>query len=257
MTLATMSRDGNEDLVLFLHGLGCAKEKFAPLWDADELAAVSLLAPDLPGHGASQGLPPAAWSMEGMTAAVADLLRDRKAGAARAAARLHIVVHSLGGAVGLLLAEQSPVPLASFINVEGNLVGADCAMLSRRTAESDPKEFRDEKFAKLNARARESDDPIVRDWAGWMAACPADALHASARSLVAWSDSGRLLEMFLRLEVPKAYVYGEHSANPDVLVHLDSVPQVRIADAGHFIMIDQPAALASATAEVIARTGAP
>ncbi len=252
MTLATMSRDGNEDLVLFLHGLGCAKEKFAGLWDAEELAAAALLAPDLPGHGSSQGLPPAAWSMEGMTAAVADLLRDRET----AAARLHMVVHSLGGAVGLLLAEQTPVPLASFINVEGNLVGADCAMLSRRTAEMDIVEFRDEKFAKLKARARESGDPIIREWAGWMESCPAEALHASARSLVEWSDSGRLLEMFLKVPVPKAYVYGEHSANPDVLAHLDSVPRVRIADAGHFIMIDQPAALATAIAEVIAQTGA-
>ena len=252
MTLATLSRNGNQDLVLFLHGLGCAKEKFAGLWDAEALAAVSLLAPDLPGHGASQGLPPAAWSMEGMTAAVADLLRDRDT----AVARLHIVVHSLGGAVGLLLAEQSPIPLASFINVEGNLVGADCAMLSRRTAEMDAGEFRDGKFAKLKARARESDDPIIRDWADWMEACPADALHTSAKSLVAWSDSGRLLEMFLKLPVPKAYVYGAQSANPDVLVHLDSVPKVRIADAGHFFMIDRPAALASAIAEVIAQAGA-
>lgn len=249
MTLATLSRVGSEDLVLFLHGLGCAKEKFAGLWDAEELAAAALLAPDLPGHGSSQGLPPAAWSMEGMTAAVGELLRDRAA-----AARLHIVVHSLGGAVGLLLAERTPVPLASFINVEGNLVGADCSMLSRRTADMELEEFRDEKFAKLKARARASDDPIVQDWAGWMDSCPAEALHASARSLVAWSDSGRLLEMFLKLSVPKAYVYGAHSANPDVLVHLDSVPKYRIADAGHFIMIDQPAALSRAIAEVMAQT---
>ncbi len=152
------------------------------------------------------------------------------------------------------MAEQTPVPLASFINVEGNLVGADCSMLSRRTAEMDLEEFRDEKFAKLKARARDSDDPILRDWAGWMESCPAESLYASARSLVAWSDSGRLLEMFLELSVPKAYVYGEHSANPDVLVHLDSVPKYRIADAGHFIMIDQPAALSRAIAEVIAQT---
>ena len=160
------------------------------------------------------------------------------------------MVHSLGGAVGLLLAERTPVPLASFINVEGNLVGTDCSMLSRRTAEMDLAEFRDEKFAKLKARARESDDPIIRDWAGWVESCPAEALHASARSLVEWSDSGRLLEMFLDLSVPKAYIYGENSANPDVLVHLDSVPKYRIADAGHFIMIDQPAALSRAIAEV-------
>ena len=97
--------------------------------------------------------------MEGMTATVRDLLRDH----ATETARLHVVVHSMGGAIGVPLAEQTPIPLASFINVEGNLVGADCGMLSRRTAEMDPTQFRDEKFARLKARARDADDPII--WA--------------------------------------------------------------------------------------------
>ena len=122
MTLATMSRDGNEDLVLFLHGLGCAKENFAELWDAEELAAVSLLAPDLPGHGQHDG--------------------------------------GRGGSA-----------------------------------------------------------PRTQDRVG----------------------AGG----------------GSQSANPDVLIHLDSVPKVRIAHAGRFIMIEQPAALASAIAEVITQTRAP
>jgi pimeloyl-ACP methyl ester carboxylesterase len=250
MTLATLARDGGEDLVLFLHGLGCAKECFAGLWDTAGLAGATLLAPDLPGHGASQGLPAAAWSMEGMTAAVGDLLRDHAA----ETARLHVVVHSMGGAVGLLLAEETPIPLASFITVEGNLVDADCGMLSRRTAEMDLKEFRDEKFARLKARARDADDPIVRAWAGWMEACPAEALHASARSLVAWSDSGRLLEIFQGLPVPTAYVYGEQSANPDVLAHLESIAKYRIAECGHFVMIDKPAELSSVIGAVMAET---
>ena len=113
---------------------------------------------------------------------------------------------------------------------------ADCGMLSRRTAEMDLKQFRDEKFARLKARAREADDPITREWAGWMDTCPAEALHASARSLVEWSDSGRLLRIFHELSVPTAYVYGEHSANPDVLAHLASVPKYQIADSGHFVI---------------------
>lgn len=250
MTLATLSRDGCGDLVLFLHGLGCVKEIFAGLWDAPEFTGVELLAPDLPGHGSSQGLPPETWSMEGMTATVGDLLRDRE----METLRLHVVVHSMGGAIGLLLAEQTEVPLTSFINVEGNLVGADCGMLSRRTAEMDLKQFRDEKFTRLKARAREADDPIMREWAGWMDTCPAEALHASARSLVEWSDSGRLLGIFHELSVPTAYVYGEHSANPDVLAHLASVPKYQIADSGHFVMIDKPAELASVIGTVMAQT---
>jgi pimeloyl-ACP methyl ester carboxylesterase len=251
MALATLSREGRGDLVLFLHGLGCAKENFAGLWDAPELSGAALLAPDLPGHGSSQGLPPETWSMEGMTAAVGGLLRDREV----ETLRLHVVVHSMGSAIGLLLAEQTELPLASFINVEGNLVGADCGMLSRRTADIDLEHFRDGKFTRLKARAREADDPIVREWAGWMDACPAEALHASARSLVAWSDSGRLLRLFHGLSVPTAYVYGEHSANPDVLAHLETVPKYPIAESGHFVMIDKPTELAAVIGTVMAQAG--
>ena len=237
-------------MVLFLHGLGCVKENFAGLWDAPELAGAALLAPDLPGHGSSQDLPPETWSMEGMTSAVRDLLHDRE----METLRLHVVVHSMGGAVGLLLAEQFELPLASFINVEGNLVGADCSMLSRRTAEMDLTRFRDEKFDRLKARARDADDPIVRDWAGWMDCCRPEALHAAARSLVAWSEGGRLLKIFLGLSVPTAYVYGEQSANPEVLAHLDTVPKHRVADCGHFVMIEKPAELASVIGTVMAQT---
>ncbi len=250
MTLATLSREGRKELVLFLHGIGCVKENFTELWDAPEFAGMALLAPDLPGHGASQGLPLESSTMEGMATAICNILNDR----VRDTVRLHVVAHSMGGAVGLLLATQTPTPLASFVNVEGNLVADDCGMLSRHTADMDQKLFRDEKFARLKARARDSEDPILRDWAGWVEACPAEAFHACARSLVEWSDSGRLLEIFRALPIPKAYVCGEHSANPDVLAHLEAIPKYRIADCGHFVMIDKSAELSSVVSEVISQT---
>jgi pimeloyl-ACP methyl ester carboxylesterase len=249
MTLATLSREGGKDLVLFLHGIGCVKENFAAFWEAPEFAGLALLAPDLPGHGASQGLPPESATMEGMAAVLFDLVeaqvRDRR--------RLHVVAHSMGGAAGLLLAKRPPVPLASFVSLEGNLVAEDCGMLSRRTAEMDLKLFKDANFDRLKARAREADDPALRDWAGWVAACPAEAFHASARSLVEWSDGGQLLDIFRALSVPKAYVYGSESANPDVLAPLEAIRQVPIADCGHFVMVEKPAELARVVWEVISR----
>lgn len=250
MTLATLSRQGHKDLVLFLHGIGSVKENFTAVWDAPDFAGMALLAPDLPGHGASQGLPPASSTMEGMATAVGDMLRDR----ARAAERLHLVAHSMGGAVGLLLAQQTAIPLASFVNVEGNLVAEDCGMLSRRTADMDLTLFRDEKFAKLKARARQADDPTLRNWAASMETCPAEAFHSSAKSLVEWSDSGRLLEMFHALTVPKAYVCGARSANPDVLAQLRGIAKYRVADSGHFVMIDQPAEFLRIVSQVISQT---
>jgi pimeloyl-ACP methyl ester carboxylesterase len=251
MPLAALSRNGSEDLVLFLHGLGCVKENFAKLWKAPELAGAALLAPDLPGHGESQGMPPDAWTMEGMTEAVCGLLRD----CGGRAMRLHIVTHSLGGAVGLLLAAQTPVPLASFVNVEANLIAEDCALLSRRSAEMGLALFRDEKFARLKARARASDDPGLQAWAHWAEACPAESFHASARSLVAWSDSGRLLDMYRALSVPTLYVYGERSAIPEVLAAVEGMATYKVANCGHFIMLERPAELAAVLGEVVAHAG--
>ncbi len=246
MGLAALQRSGSEDLIVFLHGLGCVKENFAALWDTGELAAPSLLAVDLPGHGASHGLPSETWAMEGMATCVRELLERQSLNDRR----IHLVAHSMGGAVGLLLAQDADLQIASFINVEGNLIASDCGLLSRRTAEMDPAEFRDGKFEKLKASARRSDDPIVRAWAGWMETCDADALHACARSVVEWSDSGRLLGMFASLTVPRVYVYGDKSANPDVLAHLGEVPKREIADCGHFVSVERPVELA----RIIART---
>jgi pimeloyl-ACP methyl ester carboxylesterase len=163
------------------------------------------------------------------------------------------VTHSLGGAVGLLLADRTPIPLASFVNVEANLIAADCALLSRRSAEMDLELFRGEKFARLKARARASDDPGLRAWAGWAEACTAEAFHASAKSLVAWSDSGRLLEMYRALTVPTLYVYGARSAIPEVLAAVEGMATHEVADCGHFVMLERPAELAAVLGEVVAR----
>jgi len=248
--LATLDRNGSNDLIVFLHGLGCLKENFAALWDAPELAAAALLAPDLPGHGASHGPAPEAWTMEGMAKAVSETVRPRL----DADSRIHVVGHSMGGAVGLLMARDGSLPLASFISVEGNLVAADCGLLSRRMAEMDLEPFRGGRFEKLKESARRSDDAIVQAWAGWMDACAPEALHAAARSLVDWSDGGRLLEIFLELGCARAYVYGEKSANPEVIQHLSQVPQHYIADCGHFVMNEKPSELAQIIARVIAAT---
>lgn len=247
MSLAVSYRQGAADLVLCLHGLGCVKENFAGLWTAPVLSDASLLAVDLPGHGASHGGTLDDCCMQGMADAVAELLREQSLDTRP----VHVVAHSMGGAVGLLLSEIPRLQIASFTNVEGNLIASDCGLLSRRTAEMDLDEFVGGKFEKLKSSARNSDDPIVRDWAEWMGTCDATALHVCARSVVEWSDRGVLLDMFLNLGVPSAYVYGDQSANPDVLARLGGVTMHEIADCGHFVMNEKPAELARIIASVL------
>ncbi len=249
MTLGSLRRDGAGDVVVFLHGLGCVKENFVPVWDAVDFDGVTLLAPDLPGHGASHGGQPPDWTMQGMADCVAELLEEQ----ALKNQPVHLVAHSMGGAVGLLLAQNRDLRIASFTNVEGNLIASDCGLLSRRTAGMDLDAFVGGKFDKLKASAFRSEDPVVREWAGWMDTCDAEGLHACARSVVEWSDSGRLLDMFLRLTVPRSYVYGDASANPDVLAQLGAVQTHEIADCGHFVMSEKPAELARVIGNALTR----
>lgn len=232
--LSVFERRAGPDLVLFVHGLGAAKECFADAWCCAELDGLSLLAPDLPGHGASPKPRGFGGSMEDLASVLAAVLDSRHF------ERLHVVTHSMGGAPALLLAQDATLALASFTNVEGNLIAEDCGILSRRTAAMSLESFREEKFTKLVAAAKRSNDPTTRRWAGWAARCDPCAFHQACVSVVGWSDSEQLLEIFLGLGAATLYVCGERSAVPAVLGRLQRLPTVEVPDTGHDVMNERP-----------------
>ena len=234
MALATLHRAAGPDLILFIHGLGCVKESFAGAWKAPGLERFSLLAPDLPGHGATGADEGGGRGgrMEDHAAALEGLL------GAYSYERLHIVGHSMGGAPGLMLAQGGVPGLASFMSVEGNLVAEDCSLVSRRAAGVNRETFVAEKFAKMLAAAAKSADADARMWTAWAERCDPALFHAAGVSLVEWSDSERLLEIFRALDVPKLYVHGERTGIPAVLDRIPDQPQVCLPGLGHFPMTE-------------------
>jgi 2-succinyl-6-hydroxy-2,4-cyclohexadiene-1-carboxylate synthase len=97
----TVSGDPHRPAVLFLHGfMGSGAD-----WE-DAISALDerfyCVAPDLPGHGASLGLPPEAYTVEGAARAVLDLLDRLGVG------RPTIVGYSMGGRLALYLALRYP-----------------------------------------------------------------------------------------------------------------------------------------------------
>lgn len=96
---AAVTDSGTGPAVLLLHGWGATKELMAPV--AQRLDGYRVVAPDLPGFGATP-TPPQAWGVDEYAAWVLALL-DRLG-----VERPHVIGHSNGGRIAIALAAAHP-----------------------------------------------------------------------------------------------------------------------------------------------------
>jgi pimeloyl-ACP methyl ester carboxylesterase len=225
--------------ILFIHGLACSRKAFAAAPAVDSFSSLSLLLVDLIGFGVSAKPDYFSYAMEDQARVCEELIRRLPIG------RLHMVAHSMGGAVALLLPPERLAHLASFANLEGNLIAADCGLLSRGVAELPFDEYRSRIFPEQQRQF--SGDACLR-----FDQTTAAAVHGSACSLVKWSDSGELLARFRQLSCPTCYIWGEEDRAMPVLERLDSVETRMIPASGHCMMTENPSAFYAALAEFIA-----
>lgn len=222
-------RDAGKDLILLLHGLGCSKDSFHHFWDRTDFGGYSALAPDLAGFGESSKLNGFSYTMEAQASICAKILTKFSH------RNLHVVAHSMGCAVALLLPDEILKRLTTFINVEGNLIGADCGVMSRRIISVSPDVFASGFFLRLKEKFNSFGNRYTA-----MDSTSADALHKSAKSLVSWSDSNRLLDIFVSLPCRKAYLFGDENADMPALTRITNIRKVMIKQSGHFLMNDNP-----------------
>lgn len=229
--LATWSRDLSDGLLLFVHGLGCSKNSWIEAWSRPELRDCSLLALDLPGFGHSER--PAGFGGE-LTdhAGVLESVID-----AHASKRIHLVAHSMGGSVALLLPDRVLSRLERLTLIEPRLLISSCGVASQ-TAAAGFEVFRREAFPKFKKLvARDAKSCFDLD------SVDIESFYASARSLQSWASSRKLLERFQRCPCPAVFVYGSINSHLEELKYIEGKQKLRIADAGHFPMQDQPKAL--------------
>lgn len=110
--LAGLRLEQGDTPVLALHGWLDNAQSFAPL--APFLGAIDLVALDLLGHGRSAHRP------EGVRYHFDDNLFDVLKAADRLGwERFHLLGHSMGGAIGTLIAAACPNRVISMVNIEG------------------------------------------------------------------------------------------------------------------------------------------
>ncbi len=216
-------------MLFLIHGLGCAKESFRDIWFREEFVDYSIMALDLIGFGDSSKSDKFTYKMEDHAAVCAQVVNEIPS------KKIHIVAHSMGGAIGLLLPTSLLDAALTFSNLEGNLTSEQCGIVSRRTISVPLHKFEDDVLPDLKDLSK----TLGKGRFFLDSALPA-GVYKSAESLVHWSDSGELISRFKNLSCRKSYFYGENNSDMVILNRLNFVEKVMIGNSGHFMMNDNP-----------------
>ena len=227
---------GRETL-FFIHGLGCCKDSFGEVWKAPGYHGYSIFTFDLPGFGDSSRPTSFSYDMKDHAGVVDRIIKRLNL------KNLHLIGHSMGGAIVLFYLDAATDNALSFINLEGNLCPQDCTF-SRQAANAPWKEFERSVFDQIKEKVRTSEDKGLREYYRCLVKSAPYAFYQSSCSLVKYSDSEILLKKFLHLGVKSYYLFGEKNKDAEIIktlrehnLHFASVPE-----SGHFMMNDNPKA---------------
>jgi len=241
---------GQEPALVFLHGLGTDGRCFHGALDTPELRGRALLIPDLPGFGDSRLPEDFPCTMDAYAECVINLCRKYKL------KDIAICAHSMGGAVGIIMAEKWPGRVTHFANAVGNLIPEDC-FFSRPYIEMGWEAFESHGFQQFKDRFKSQTPHPNRPPSTYyqsLQKTSARAMHMSGSDLVRLSDEGNLLERFLALPCKKLYLADEDNAiHPrlNTVLEKNSVPITIIPNSGHGLMEDNPVDFYTALADLL------
>lgn len=242
--LSVKLRPDSGGMIVFLHGWGGSKDGFAEAFSSDVLKEYGICTIDLLGFGKSDKPEDFSYDLLDQANIIALAVNSLKAD------KIYLVGHSMGGGIGLLAAPQIK-NLIMFINAESNLAPSGSAKDAQIAARQSLKLFSSFSLPLLTVLLRRHPKRSMRPWAQWFGEASPLALHCSVQSLVAWSDSGKLLPLFESLP-HKAYIYGVNGKRKrDVVPRLDKGIIYEVPASGHALMSDNPTVFYETIARII------
>lgn len=240
-------RPGEKGDILYIHGLGCSKSDFAGALTSDYFKDYTLAAFDFPGCGNSP-------YPENAVFAIDDLVEITKTTTAKLSLQEPFIIgHSMGGLVALLFIEKYADKAKGFVNIEGNLASEDC-FFSREASQCNFSEFEKTVFSNFKRRLSATKNRGLKQYADSLERSSSKAFFDACPSLVDYSDNEDLVQRFIRLSIPKLFVYGQENRGLSYLPDLKAQCEViEIKNSGHFPSYDNPEELYKALSRFINR----
>jgi pimeloyl-ACP methyl ester carboxylesterase len=145
-----------------------------------------------------------------------------------------LVAHSMGGMIAQIVAEGSRVK--AFINCEGNLILDDCR-LAKTIVKQGFSKFAQTGFADIKAVT------TLPASSEALAQTTALVMYQSSRQVVESCVNDQLLDRFIRLKVPKLFLYGEQNRGrrrSQEFLQDTGIPIQYISGSGHNMFGENP-----------------
>jgi len=247
-TLSFTYHNGKKPLTIVpIHGLGGSKDYWQPIHNYPELAAYSIIIPDLIGYGDSQPVPKGfRYTMQEQAEAVKTLID-----AVGVKGNIILIPHSMGGPIGIILAELLGSKVKGLVYAEGNIDFNDCFGSNLVITKFTFDEYLKTGFEKGQEAMRNRGE--YPDIIASQAKAGPVTVYRSSEDLVRISKEDTLAGRLNALMVPVLAVYGEKNkgiwTSENKLAAL--FPLVFIPEAGHMMMSDNPDAFYDRVAQFI------
>jgi len=230
-------RQGHKKTLVLLHGLGGAKENY---WEACKTGALdgyTLICPDNPGTGNSTYYDDFPLNVDDLTNITSLFIGQLNI------TNFILAGTSMGGLTSLLyMRGKGAKNVKAYINIEGNLMPADC-MFSSKVVIYDRDTFSTQIFPRTIIEMKNSGNAGHRIIANNL------QLNTNPRSYydysfqtVEYSSTGEVLKQYLSLDLPRLFIYGEENNHLSYLPELvrNNMNIKSISDSNHFVFYDNP-----------------
>lgn len=232
-------RKSNNGLTLiFIHGLGSSKNDYLEAFSNHLLKEYGLLAVDLVGHNESTTPSNFTYAMNTQAKVLKKLIQKLEL-----VDEYILMCHSMGGPIGIHLAEILDSKIKGIIYAEGNLDENDCFFSLSIIEQYTIAEWKYIGFATvLNSLEEMAEESISLHYAKFFAKAGPITTYKSSLDLVNESRSGHLLERLVNLDLPTLVIYGEENKGKFTSeqklakkFHISYIP-----NAGHAMMYQNP-----------------